>query len=122
MLGTGRLINSVLNDPLAVSIEATAGAGEFEAARVVFSEDRAAAVLVVEGLDQLPSERVYELWLVDGDEVLPAGLFNTGSQGSARVLIEGEARPGMVVAVTEEPAGGVDVATGEILFSAPLEA
>jgi anti-sigma-K factor RskA len=89
---------------------------------VVFSEDRAAAVLVVEGLDQLPSERVYELWLVDGDEVLPAGLFNTGSQGSARVLIEGEVRPGMVVAVTEEPAGGVDVATGEILFSAPLEA
>lgn len=122
MLGTGRLINSVLNDPLAVSIEATAGAGAFDAARVVFSEDRGAAVLVVEGLDQLPSERVYELWLVDGDEVLPAGLFNTGNQGRARVLIEGEVRPGMVVAVTEEPAGGVDVATGEILFSAPLDA
>jgi anti-sigma-K factor RskA len=79
-------------------------------------------VLVVEGLDQLPSEGVYQLWLVDGDEVLAAGLFNTGNQGSARVLIEGEARPGMVVAVTEEPAGGVDVATGEILFSAPLDA
>jgi anti-sigma-K factor RskA len=122
MLGTGRLINSVLNDPLAVSVEATAGAGEFDVARVVFSEDRGAAVLVVEGLDQLPSERVYELWLVDGDEVLPAGLFNTANQGSARVLIEGEVRPGMVVAVTEEPAGGVDVATGEILFSAPLDA
>ena len=122
MLGSGRLINSVLNDPLAVTIEATAGAGEFDAARVVFSEDRNAAVLVVEGLDQLPAERIYELWLVDGDEVLPAGLFNTGPQGSARVLIEGEIRPGMVVAVTEEPAGGVDVATGEILFSAPVDA
>jgi anti-sigma-K factor RskA len=122
MLGSGRLINSVLNDPLAVTIEATAGAGEFDAARVVFSESRNAAVLVVEGLDQLPAERIYELWLVDGDEVLPAGLFNTGAQGSARVLIEGEIRPGMVVAVTEEPAGGVDVATGEILFSAPVDA
>lgn len=122
MLGTGRLINSVLNDPLAVSIEATAGAGEFRSARVVFSEDRGVAVLVVEGLDQLSSERVYELWLVDGDQVLPAGLFNTGNQGSARVLIEGDVRPGMVVAVTEEPAGGVDVATGEILFSAPVDA
>ena len=122
MLGTGRLINSVLNDPLAVSIEATAGAGEFDVARVVFSEDRGVAVLVVEGLDQLSSERVYELWLVDGDQVLPAGLFNTGGQGSARVLIEGDVRPGMVVAVTEEPAGGVDVATGEILFSAPVDA
>ena len=121
MLGTGRLINSVLNDPRAVSIQATAGAGEFDAARVVFSEDRSAAVLVVEGLERLSSERTYELWLVDGDEVLPAGLFNTESPGSARVLIEGEVRPGMVVAVTEEPAGGVDVATGEILFSAPLD-
>ncbi len=122
MLGTGRSMNSVLNDPLAVSIEATAGAGQFEVARVVFSEDRGAAVLVVEGLDHLPAERVYELWLVDGDQVLPAGLFNTGTEGSASVLIEGDVRPGMVVAVTEEPAGGVDVATGEILFSAPIDA
>ncbi len=122
MLGTGRLINSVLNDPLAVTIEATAGAGDFQAARVVFSESRSAAVLVVEGLEQLPSERIYELWLVDGDEVLPAGLFNTGTEGGARILIDGEIRPGMVVAVTEEPAGGVDVATGEILFSAPVDA
>ena len=120
MLGTGRLMNSIVNDPLAVTIEATAGAGEFDTARVVFSETRGAAVLVVEGLDQLPSGRIYELWLVDGDEVLPAGLFNTGAEGSARVLIDGEIHPGMVVAVTEEPAGGVDVATGEILFSAPL--
>ncbi|MEX0667545.1 MAG: anti-sigma factor [Acidimicrobiia bacterium] len=93
MLGTGRLINWVLNDPLAVTIEATARAGEFDAARVVFSESRNAAVLVVEGLDQLPAARIYELWLVDGDEVVPAGLFNTGPQGSARVLIEGEIRP-----------------------------
>ena len=121
MFGSGRLINSVLNDPRAVTIEATAGAGQFEVARVVFSESRNAAVLVVEGLDQLPSDRIYELWLVDGDEVLPAGLFNTGTQGSAQVLIEGEIRPGMVVAVTEEPAGGVDVATGEILLSAPVD-
>ena len=122
MLGTGRLINSIVNDPLAITIEATPGAGEFDAARVVFSESRNSAVLEVEGLDQLPSDRTYELWLVDGDEVLPAGLFNTGTAGTARVLIEGEIRPGMVVAVTEEPAGGVDVATGEILFSAPVDA
>lgn len=122
MLGSGRLINSVLNDPLSVTIEATAGAGQFEAAHVVFSETRSAAVLVVEGLDQLPADRIYELWLVEGDEVLPAGLFNTGSAGSARILIEGEIRPGMVVAVTEEPAEGVDVPTGEILFSAPVDA
>lgn len=122
IIASDRLINSILNDPLAVSIEATTGAGEFDAARVVFSESRNAAVLEVEGLDQLPSDRIYELWLVDGDEVLPAGLFNTGTAGTARVLIDGEIRPGMVVAVTEEPAGGVDVATGEILFSAPVDA
>ena len=122
IIASDRLINSILNDPLAVSIEATAGAGEFRSARIVFSEDRGAAVLVVDGLMPVPSDRTYELWLVDGDEVLPAGLFNTGLEGRAQVLIEGEVRPGMVVAVTEEPAGGVDVATGEILFSAPLDA
>ena len=121
MLGTGRLINSVLNDPGSVTIEAAPGAGQFDAARVVFSEDRGAAVLVVEGLEELPADRVYELWLVEGDEVLPAGLFNT-AEGSARVLIDGEVRPGMVVAVTEEAAGGVELPTGAILLSAPIDA
>jgi len=122
MLGSGRVIDAVLTDPLSVTIEATAGVGQYDTARVVFSETRNAAVLVVEGLEQLPSDRTYELWIVDGDQVLPAGLFNTGSEGSATILIEGEIRPGMVVAVTEEPAGGVDVVTGEILFSAPVDA
>ena len=121
-LGTGRLVNSVLNDPSSVTIEATAAAGQFDSARVVYSGTRDAAVLLVEGLEQLPTERTYELWVVDGDQVLPAGLFNTGPQGEARVLVEGEIRPGMVVAVTEEPAGGVPVATGEILFSAAVDA
>ena len=122
MLGTGRLINAVLNDPSSVTIEAVAGAGQFDAARVVFSRTREAAVLVVEGLDQLPADRTYELWLVDGEEVLPAGLFNTGEAGSASVLVDGEVLPGMVVAVTEEAAGGVEAPTGEILLSAPVDA
>ena len=121
-LGTGRLVNSVRNDPSSVTIQATAAAGQFDSARVVYSGSRDAAVLVVEGLEQLPAERTYELWVVDGDEVLPAGLFNTGAEGEAAVLVEGEIRPGMVVAVTEEPAGGVPVATGEILFSAAVDA
>jgi len=122
MLGSGRVIQAVLTDPLSVTVEAIAGTGHYDEAQVVFSETRNAAVLLVAGLEQLPRDRIYELWLVDGDEVLAAGIFNTGSEGSARVLIDGEVRPGMVVAVTEEPAGGVDVATGEILFSAPVDA
>jgi anti-sigma-K factor RskA len=110
-----------LNDPSAVTIEAVAGAGQFDTARVVFSRSREAAVLVVEGLDQLPDDRTYELWIIDGEDVLPAGLFNTGQQGTAQVLVDGEVLPGMVVALTEEAAGGVDAPTGEILLSAPVD-
>jgi anti-sigma factor RsiW len=122
MLGSGRLMQAVLDDPSAVRIEATAVTGEFEQAEVVFSEAHNAAVLVVDGLVQLPADRIYELWVIDGEEVLAAGLFNTGDGGSASVLVEGDIRPGMVVALTEEPAGGVPVATGEILFTAPVDA
>ena len=51
----------------------------------------------------------------------PGGTLQTGLEGRAQVLIEGEIRPGRWWR-NREPAGGVDVATGEILFSAPRDA
>lgn len=63
------------------------------------------AVLVTEGLEGLDADRTYQLWLVRGEDALPAGLFETES-GEATALLDGSMHEGDVIAVTVEQAGG----------------
>lgn len=123
LFNPGRLIEAVLNDPDSVIVPVAstdAGEGIFASARLVFSPERELAVLVVEDMEPVPADRTYELWLIDEAGAVAAGLFRPGADGSVRVPVEG-VEPGLVVAVTEEPAGGVEVATGEVLFTADVD-
>lgn len=125
IFGSGGILNEILDDPASITIEAAAteaGEAAFSNASVVFSPEREASVLVIEGLNQLGTDRTYELWLIGDAGPIPAGLFRPDADGGATVLIEGESRPGLVVALTEEPAGGVDAPTGEVLFTAKIGA
>lgn len=70
-----------------------------------WSASLGSAVLVTEGLETLDADETYQLWLVRGDDALPAGLFETHA-GAATALLDGAMRDGDVIAVTVEPAGG----------------
>lgn len=125
LLGSGRLLNDILDDPAGVTTVVTAteiGQTAFDDARIVYSPDHAATVLVIDGLADLPGDRTYELWLIDEGGPRPAGLFVPDDDGHTTVLVEGVAAPGLVVALTEEPAGGVESPTGEVLFTAEVGA
>lgn len=125
LLGSGRLLSAILDDPASISTEATAteaGQGVFASARVVYSAERDASVVVIEGLTPVGESRTYELWLIDGSGPAPAGLFAPDADGRAEVLLEGDVRPGIIVALTQEPAGGVDAPTGEVLLTAEIGA
>jgi len=63
------------------------------------------AVLVTDGLEALDEDRTYQLWLVRGEQALPAGLFDTDA-GAATALLDGAMHEGDVIAVTIEQAGG----------------
>jgi len=63
------------------------------------------AVLVTDGLDALDEDQTYQLWLVRGEEPLPAGVFETDA-GAATALLDGAMHEGDVIAVTIEQAGG----------------
>lgn len=63
------------------------------------------AVLVTDGLAALDADQTYQLWLVRGEDALPAGLFETDA-GAATALLDGSMREGDVIAVTVEQAGG----------------
>ena len=63
------------------------------------------AVLVAEGLEQLPPAETYQLWFVRDGVPLPAGLLEPDAVEATAVL-EGRMHSGDVIAVTVEPAGG----------------
>jgi anti-sigma-K factor RskA len=71
--------------------------------------------LVVRGLEEAPSERTYEAWVVEGDRTTAAGLFAGG--GAPTVVALGEPVPeGALVAVTVEQEGGVEQSTQDPVF------
>ncbi|WP_456286410.1 anti-sigma factor [Microbacterium sp. JZ70] len=61
-------------------------------------------VVLADEAPALDEGRQYELWLVRGDEPLPAGVFDGGVDEP--LLLDGELAPGDVVAVTIEQEGG----------------
>jgi anti-sigma-K factor RskA len=101
----------VLADPAARSTELDGAAG-----RLVVDADGDAA-LVVRNLPAAPRGKTYEVWVIQGDEPLPAGLFD-GEDARDLVLLDRRVPSGAVVAVTVEDDGGVDAPTQEPLFSA----
>jgi anti-sigma-K factor RskA len=104
--------NAILGDPSARSSDLTGADG-----RVVVSRD-GDAVLVVSGLDQAPSGKDYQAWVIEGDQSpRSAGVFEGGGDDDL-VRLKERVPPGAVVAVTLERDGGVDAPTQTPLFSA----
>ncbi|WP_194421786.1 anti-sigma factor [Microbacterium abyssi] len=88
-------------DAQQATVELDAGAQ----ATAHWSTSVGSAVLVTEGLEELDEDQTYQLWLVRGEDALPAGLFEADA-GSATALLDGSMHEGDVIAVTVEQAGG----------------
>ena len=52
----------------------------------------------------LPAGKTYEAWVIRGKVAVPAGLFQGG--GTLKLELTKPAKPGDVIAITIEPAGG----------------
>jgi anti-sigma-K factor RskA len=89
-------------------------------AQVVFSPEEQGAVIEITGLASPSGSNVYEMWLIGSDGPEPAGTFTPDAAGTVLVQVEGDAEPGLVVGITEEPAGGSEAPTGDVLLSAEL--
>lgn len=83
----------------AASVE---GGGE---ATLHWSESLGEAVLVTDGLPEIADDQDFELWYVRDGAPIAAGVFSA-ADGEATALLSGDMRPGDLVAVTVEPAGG----------------
>ena len=100
-------------------VELTASAPSAPWARM-FWDRRANRWLMFAGnLPRSAAGRTYELWLIADGRKIPAGTFEPDARGQAVVRAEYalDARALQAVAVTAEPAGGVDVPTGPVVIA-----
>jgi len=112
-LAQARAAAMVLSAPDARSVGLAEGDGRL----VVAGGD---AVLVLDSLDSAPSGKTYEVWVLDGETPVRAGLFPGGATPDV-VPVDRTVTPGSRVLVTLEPAGGVDVpSTSPIVASEPV--
>lgn len=107
-------IDSVLasDDAVTVIVEAEV----VSAAEVIYTP-AGDAVFSATGLSAIPDTETYQLWLIGEDGPVSAGVFQPDPEGGALVLLDGDVRPGLVLGLTIEPAGGSVAPTGDILIA-----
>jgi hypothetical protein len=112
-LGQADQIAAVYESPDARVIDLDSPLGPV---RFVFSAELGRGVLNGGSLSDLDDADLYEIWLIGNDAPVPSG---TLVAGETAVLVEG-VEPGLVLAVTVEPAPGSDAPTSDPILAAEL--
>ncbi|MFF3437384.1 anti-sigma factor domain-containing protein [Streptosporangium sp. NPDC002721] len=87
---------------------------------IVVAPSQGKMLFTASGLPPLPGSRVYELWLMGGDGVRPAGLLERAADGGVVPVLATPLRGDERVGLTVEPAGGSDQPTTTPIMIADL--
>jgi anti-sigma-K factor RskA len=119
-IGVNAMIQGQQASATASQINRIQAAADYQRATVVVSTGGTATLIwagslkcsaiVVQGLDKLPSGKVYELWYLDKQGATAAGTFDA-SGSTQSVVLTGEMKAGDNVGVTIEPSGGSQTPT-----------
>ncbi|WP_033540987.1 anti-sigma factor [Planococcus sp. CAU13] len=94
------------------------------ATAAVIEQDNGALNLVVtaEQLAALEGDQVYQVWLIEGDNPIPAGAFTANADGAGAALfnIENNTEDWDTIAITLEPQPGNESPQGEVVLSAGI--
>lgn len=81
-------------------------------ATLVWSEELGKSAVIVDGLEELPNDKTYELWYIAADgTITAAGLMDVADTDSTWRVLEGSMEAGDTVGVTVEPKGGSEQPT-----------
>ncbi|WP_430647679.1 anti-sigma factor domain-containing protein [Agromyces sp. GXS1127] len=108
--GAQREVQAIASAPDARS--ATVAAADGGEVTVVWSEQLGESAVRASGLPEVGADSTYELWYIDASGATPAGTFDP-DDGAAYVVLDGQFRPGVIVGMTVEPAGGSEAPTTE---------
>ena len=85
--------------------------GEAGRATLTRSKSQDRAVITTEDMVSAPTGKDYELWFIDGDEFVSAGLMPDAPDQT--VVLDGSAAAAAAVGITVEPDGGSDQPTSD---------
>jgi len=89
-------------------------------ATLVYSPELGQSAMLLDGLESLSAEQIYELWYIDGTgAATPAGLFSMPDEGTHRVVLDGDFQPGDTIGVTVEQAGGAETPSDDLVVAIP---
>lgn len=91
-------------------------------AQIAFDKRTGQAMLFAYNLPPVPAGKAYQLWFISGGKVMPGRVFVPDPAGRAMITEQvpvGNLDSSPVFAVTLEPSGGVQVATGEKYLISP---
>lgn len=90
-------------------------------ATVVWSHDVGKSAVILDGVEQPPEGKTYELWYIgsEGGKIVPAGLVDGARNGVHTAVLEGKLTPGAAIGMTVEPKGGSDQPTTTPLMAVP---
>ena len=80
-------------------------------ATLVWSNTLGLSAVLVDGLPELPTDKVYEAWYIDDSGVASAGTFTPSDAGTTWHVLDGTMSAGDAVGVTVEPKGGSEQPT-----------
>jgi anti-sigma-K factor RskA len=87
----------------------------------VFLDPHRGVLLIASNLPPVPAGKTYEMWVIPkGGKPVPAGLFQSAADGTAINVQPGPVDVTSIVAVTLEPAAGVDQPTSKPVIAAGL--
>ena len=87
-----------------------------------WSPELATSVLIVDGMDSAPDDRVYQMWYIGDTGARSAGFLSVTDGVESWRVLEGDMRAGDVVGVTVEPEGGsTKPSTDPIMLIDPAE-
>jgi anti-sigma-K factor RskA len=101
---------------------AVAGSGPAEgvAGTLIVTGNDDEAILSLAGLETLPSDRTYQVWLIAGGDPVPNVTFMPNAAGVATVTVPGEIEDYNLLAITVEPLAGSLAPTTDPIITSDL--
>jgi anti-sigma-K factor RskA len=79
-------------------------------------------IIAFRGMTAPPSGQVYQLWMINGDQIKPGPTFMPDADGKATVQVGGDAADTGTMAITMEPDGGSQTPTTSPIMQGNLTA
>jgi len=88
--------------------------------RIIYMQEQGTALLIVEGLEPLPSDMTYQVWAIDESGPQGIGLFTTTPTAEGTIVLQVDLSRATSIAITIERAGGSLLPTSAPILSAEI--